>query len=393
MTMFFVHPQIQFKHFVRAFGCLFKKPDFEVLAQELNLYFPDKQIIFTDMGRTAFRLIVEGLNLQNSQILLPAYVCDIFFPILKGYNIKPIFLDIDLKTFNIKPGELQSKLTPAIKAVLVCHTYGLPAEIQEIEQAIQSLSPGAPGPIIIEDAAHSFGAKISRVPAGTYVGNFGDVAFFSLYKQFPALRGGMLVCPKDWRVSLPKTSFNFRDFISLLNCFPFFAYLFKRFGGGIAPKMLREEKMVQPARINHASLNLFSAFREDFEKSQEQRKKLALFFQTELERLGFEVQEPENNVFCFLSALAPERLGEKRDELVKELQKQKIFCTRVWHAPIILNPEAQKEYQIDLSRFPNTLEAAKRIINFPLQSHYKERDIERIMENVRNAVKTFNKKL
>ncbi|MFH1841340.1 MAG: DegT/DnrJ/EryC1/StrS family aminotransferase [Candidatus Nealsonbacteria bacterium] len=365
--MYFVHPQIKLKNLFKAKLSLIKSVDSEKLNQKLSFYFPGKQFVFTDMGRSAFKIIIEKLDLRNSEILMPAYICDIFYPILKKYNIKPVFLDVDLKTFSISSTEIERKISPQIKTVLLCHTYGLPANVKKN------------GLTIIEDCAHSFLAK--------GVGNNDNISFFSLYKQFPTLRGGLLVCPKEWNVSLPKTSFNFRDLISFLNCFSLFAFLFKKFGGKVAPKIVRREKLPEPAAINRVSLSLFSDFFDDFEKSLENRKRLALFFQEELKNLGFLVQESQNNVFCYLSALVPERFVEKRDKIVEGLRKYKVFCTRIWHTPIILNKEAQKEYQINLNEFPHTIIVAKRIINFPLQGYYTEKDIRKIIQAIEKTIK------
>lgn len=348
--MYFVHPQIKLRNFRKI-----------SLLQRLSSYFPGKQLIFTDMGRSAFKIIIEKLNLQNSEILMPAYLCDIFKPILERYNIKPIFLDIDLITFHIKREDILQKITSKTRAILVCHTYGLPFDVDALRSDLANIA-------IIEDCAHAFSVKPKS-----------DIAFFSLYKQFPALRGGLLVCPKDWEVRLPKTSFNFRDFISLLNCFPFFAFFFKRFGNDIAPKIVRKEKSLNPAGLNKLSLNLFSYSLDNFEKSLSGRIILAKLFQSELKKLGFEVQESENNVFCYLSALVPRGMAEKRDGIVKSLKKYRIFCTRIWHTPIIL----------DKKEFPNTFEAAKRIINFPLQNSYTEKDIKKMIEAIKKALCEF----
>ncbi len=367
--MFFVHPQIKLDK--RIFSSFLKKPDLTYLKKKLYSYFPDKQIVFTDMGRTAFKIIIEKLNLRNSKIIFPAYICDIFYPILRTYNIKPIFVDIDIQTFNASQDKILSAVTPETKAVLISHTYGLINNIDKIRNLT-----------IIEDCAHSFGLK--------QAGKLGAVSFFSLYKQFPSLRGGMLVCPKDWEIKLPKTNFSLRDFISLLNSFPLFASMFKSFGSRtprLAENFIREEKTTMSAGINNVSLNIFSQFLEGFEKELEKRKKLALLFQRELERLGFRIQASENNVFCYVSALIPKRLEEKRDVFVDKLKKQRIFCTRIWHTPIIMNPKAQEEYNIDLNDFPNTAEASKRIINFPLQNHYTEEDIEIMSEIIEKTLK------
>ena len=369
--MFFVHPQIKLNKVIKAGLSLVEPVDLERVARRLSPFLPEKQFIFTDMGRTAFRLIIEKFNLQNAQILLPAYICDIFYPIFKEYNIKPIFLDIDLSTFHVQLAEIKQKISTNIKAILICHTYGLPIDIGTIREIVGR------NVIIIEDCAHSFFAK----KGGNYTGNFGDVSFFSLYKQFPTLRGGMLACPKDWDVKLPKTYFNFRDFISFLNYFWPFAFFFKKFGAGYARNHLREEKMSRPSGIIKASLSLFNDFFGDRQNSLIERKKLAMLFQEELKKLGFEVQESADNVFCYLSALVPKNIRDKRDKIVQELKKYRVFCTRIWNEKyvIILNEDVQKEYQINPADFPNTLEAAERIINFPLQNHYTEKDVKKIV--------------
>lgn len=380
--MYFTHPQIKLnkENLKKIFSSFLKKPTQQAVKKQLSGYFPKKRFLFTDMGRTSFRLIVEKLNLKNSQMLMPAYICDIFYPILKQYNIKPIFLDIDLKTFNILPEEIERKITPQTKAILICHTYGLPVDIEKIKRIlIQYPTSNIKPPIIIEDCAHSFGAKFQ----GKYLGNFGEVAFFSLYKQFPSLRGGMLVFGKNFETNLAKTSFSFRDFLSFLNCFAIFSFFFKKFGSEIAPKMLRKEKTEKPSKINRVSLNLFSSFFEDFEKALKRRVKLASYFQEELKKLGFETQETKDNVFCYVSALAP--LNLDRDKLVKDLKRHKIFATRIWHTPIILNKDVQKEYKINLREFKNTIEAAQRIVNFPLQNFYNEKDIKKIISALKKA--------
>jgi hypothetical protein len=203
-----------------------------------------------------------------------------------------------------------------------------------------------------------------------------------LYKQFPSLRGGMLVCPKDWEINLPKTSFNFRDFVSFLNHFPSFAFLFKSFGGEVAKKTPRKEKLLEAGGISRVPLKLFLDFLPVFEKSLENRKKLGLLFQNKLKERGFKTQYQKDNVFCYISALVPENLEDKRCKIVERLRKYGVFCTRMWHTPIVLNKEVQEYFQIKLEEFPNTIKSAKRIINFPLQNHYRKGDIDKIIKSI-----------
>ncbi len=381
--MFFTHPQIKVtkKNLTKILKSFFRKPKFYFLEEKLSKFFPEKNFLFTDMGRSAFKIIIEKLNLKNSQILFPAFICDIFYPILKEYQIEPIFLDVNLKTFNIKIEEIPKKITKKTKAILICHTFGLPVDFEKLYFTLQNIQSQI---YIIEDCAHAFLAKYNN----TFLGNFGDFSFFSLYKQFPTVRGGLLVYKKKFEIeNIPKTDFSFRDFISLLNYFSFFAFLFKKFGGKVAPKMIKAEKSKKPFGINQVSLNLFFEFLDEFERTLEHRIKIGKIFQEKLKNLGFEVQEGEGNVFCYLSALVPKEIEKKRDNFVKEMRKEKIFCTRIWREPLILKEEAQRDFKINLKEFPNTIEIAKRIVNFPLQNYFNEKDVEKIIEAAKKVLK------
>lgn len=377
--MYFTHCQIEFSfsNLKKIFFSFFKNYQKDVL-KKLEKMFPQREIVLTDLGRTAFKLIIEKFSLKNSSMILPAFICDIFLPIFKQYNIKPIFVDIEKETFNLKIKDVLEKITPETKSILICHTFGLPFDVEKLKLKLREKI------FIIEDCAHSFGAQIGNV----FCGNFGKAAIFSLYKQFPTARGGLAIFenknfefPKD----LEKTNFHFRDFLSLLNHFPFFAFIFKKFGKQISPKIQRREKTKRIGGINKISLNLFFNFWEDFEKNLEKRKELGLFFQTELKNLGFEVQYSPNSIFTLLSALCPKTV--KRDQLVKNLRKKGIFATRIWKDPIILNTLAKKEYKINWEEFENTIEVAQRIINFPLQNHYQEKDIKKMILKIKEILK------
>jgi len=367
--MYFVHPQIEIslKNFKKIFLSFFKKEDFEKLKE----FFPNKEIVFTDMGRTALRLILKELNLEKKEILMPAFICDVFLPILKEYDLKPIFVDVEKETFNLSLKKIKEKLTPETKAILLCHTFGLPLNVKEIKKEIRK------DILIIEDCAHAF---LARTENGL-CGNFGDVAFFSLYKQFPMARGGIALLPQV-KTPFLKTKFSPRDLISFLNHFSFFAFLFKSFGKKIAPSFQRKEKRKEIALLNQFSLKIFFSFLDNFEKRIERRKEIAFKLKKRLEKFDFQFQETKDNIFTFFSFLVPPKI--KRDDFVKFLWKKRIFATRIWKDPIVSNPLCQKNYSILPEEFPNTLDISKRIVNLPLQDFYKEKDLKKIISAIEN---------
>jgi dTDP-4-amino-4,6-dideoxygalactose transaminase len=99
-----------------------------------------------------------------------------------GY--KPVFADVDPITFDLSPRALERAITPATRAVVPTHIYGLPCDMDEI-LAIARKHRLA----VIEDCAHALGASYRGQPVGT----LGDAALFSfqVLKPLNTFGGGM----------------------------------------------------------------------------------------------------------------------------------------------------------------------------------------------------------
>jgi perosamine synthetase len=102
----------------------------------------------------------------------------------------PVLVDVDSETLNLDPRELERRLTPRTRAVVVVHYAGVPADMEAI-----STIAGHAGIAVIEDAAHAIGA---RTPVGA-VGTLGEVGVFSLHpaKQLTSGEGGMVTTDDD----------------------------------------------------------------------------------------------------------------------------------------------------------------------------------------------------
>src|SRR5579871_1784623 len=96
----------------------------------------------------------------------------------------PIFADIDPRTYNIDPADLERKITPRTKVLLPVHIHGIPADMD----AINAIA-GRRGLIVIEDACQAPGSKYKGRPAGS----LGQMAAFSVNgtKNFAVGEGGL----------------------------------------------------------------------------------------------------------------------------------------------------------------------------------------------------------
>ena len=92
------------------------------------------------------------------------------------YNgLKPVFADIDSKTYNIDPSEIEKQLTKKTRLLIPVHFAGLPCDIERISRIAKENNLH-----IIEDAAHAIGSQYAD---GSYVGNckYSDMTVFSFH--------------------------------------------------------------------------------------------------------------------------------------------------------------------------------------------------------------------
>ena len=148
----------------------------------------------TQSGTSAIHLALLSLGVQHEDTVL----CSTFtfaasaFPI-KYVGATPVFIDAEESTWNMCPLLLEKAILAQIAkgkkpaAIILVHSYGVPAKMDEILKITQTYKIP-----LIEDAAEALGATYK----GKLVGTFGDfgVYSFNTNKVISTLGGGMLVC-------------------------------------------------------------------------------------------------------------------------------------------------------------------------------------------------------
>ncbi len=98
---------------------------------------------------------------------------------------RPVFADIDPRTFNIDCDSIRKKVTARTRAIIPVHYAGLPADMEQINEIAEKHNL-----VVVEDAAHAVGAQYR----GKMVGSLGDYVCFSFYanKNITTGEGGMI---------------------------------------------------------------------------------------------------------------------------------------------------------------------------------------------------------
>jgi dTDP-4-amino-4,6-dideoxygalactose transaminase len=132
--------------------------------------------------------------IPGDEILATALTCTASnWPIL-AHGLKIKWVDIDPTTLNMDLDDLERKITPTTKAIILVHWGGYPNDLDKIKQ-IQQKAYQIYGfkPAVIEDGAHSFGSKYK----GKYLGNHGNMIMYSFQaiKHITSVDGGLLTLP------------------------------------------------------------------------------------------------------------------------------------------------------------------------------------------------------
>lgn len=149
-----------------------------------------KHAIATTSGTTALHLVLlahdigTGDEVITSPFTFIASANSVLF-----VEAKPVFVDIDPKTFNLDASQIEAAITPKTKAILPVYLYGLCCDMDEIMSIAKKHDLA-----VIEDACQAHGSEFK----GKRAGSFGT-GTFSLYptKNMTSAEGGMITTDDD----------------------------------------------------------------------------------------------------------------------------------------------------------------------------------------------------
>jgi len=140
-------------------------------------------------ARIGIFLALRALISPGQKVILSPYtIYDVVNMVICAGGV-PVFADIDRKTCNVNPQQVEELIDEETGAVLVTHLHGLAMNLTGLVEFCRKRNVP-----LIEDAAQAFGARVGGQAAGT----FGDAGIYSfgLYKNINAFYGGMIVTPR-----------------------------------------------------------------------------------------------------------------------------------------------------------------------------------------------------
>jgi perosamine synthetase len=162
-------------------------PELTAFESALAGYHSVPHAIAVSSGTAGLHMALLTLGIgEGDEVIVPSFAFIAVANAVINVRAVPVFADIDPLTLNLTPSTVERVLTPRTRAILVVHTFGIPADMQGLRDLATRHQLA-----IIEDACEALGAQIQN----QRVGSFGDLAVFGFYpnKQITTGEGGAIL--------------------------------------------------------------------------------------------------------------------------------------------------------------------------------------------------------
>jgi perosamine synthetase len=146
-----------------------------------RLAFSEENTFYFYRGRVALYALLRALKIQpGDEVLIPGFTCSAVPSPVLGMLARPVYVDIDPRTYNIDPVDLERRVTNRSKVIVAQHTFGIPCDMDAIMATAQQH-----GLAVIEDTCQVWGSKYKKKD----LGSFGVAAFYSYDPGKPFIIG------------------------------------------------------------------------------------------------------------------------------------------------------------------------------------------------------------
>jgi dTDP-4-amino-4,6-dideoxygalactose transaminase len=173
-------------------GGLHQRSQVEQFEEEFAELHHVKYGIAVTNGSTALDICMRGIGLEaGDEVITTPYTFFATSGCILNANALPVYVDIDPKTYNLDPAQIEAAITPRTRAILPVYFGGELADVDAIARIAAKH-----GLKVIEDAAQAQGVSLR---GGRYAGSFGEAAIFSFQasKCLTSGEGGLILTNSD----------------------------------------------------------------------------------------------------------------------------------------------------------------------------------------------------
>ena len=335
-------------------GAYINGPAVKLFEREMEAYLHVPHAIACASGTDALQIAMMAIDVKpGDEIITTPFTFVATTETIALLGAKPVYVDIDPKTFNIDPQKITERITPRTKAILPVHLFGQPCDITSIKKIANSNNL-----YLIEDAAQAVGAKWQGTPACS----FGDIASISFYpsKNLGAFGdGGMMTAANDKLAG---------KLLSIANHGASKTYFHDRLGVN--------------SRLDSVQAAILSVKLKYLDQWNARRREVAALY-TELlspysEFIQVPLAHPDAEPIWHQYSII---VRSGRDQLAVALKAEGIPTSIYYPVPLHLQP-AYRSFGGKKGDYPKAEFASEHILSLPMHSELTDEDVAYIAENV-----------
>ncbi|MBF7081443.1 DegT/DnrJ/EryC1/StrS family aminotransferase [Desulfallas sp. Bu1-1] len=332
-------------------------PVVTMFEKKIAEYVGVKYAIAVNSGTSGLHLVVRGLGLgEGDEVITTPFSFVASANCLLFERVRPVFVDIDPKTFNINHNLIEQKINQKTKGILPVHVFGHPADMDKI-MAI-AMQYGLP---VIEDACEAIGARYNGKP----VGSESTAAVFAFYpnKQITTGEGGIILT-------------NLKELADLCRSM-------RNQGRGEGDGWYDHTRLGYNYRMDEMSAALGCAQLARLTEILDKRERVAGAYTERLRHVDgvtvpFVAPGVQMSWFVYVIRLDP---GIDRNVVMRKLNDRGIGC-RAYFQPIHLQPFYRKEFGYKPGDFPVTEAVAATTLALPFHNNLSEDEIDYVVSSL-----------
>ena len=290
---------------------------------------------------------------------------------------KPVFVDIDSKTFNIDPEKIEEKITKKTKAIMPMHYGGQPVEMDKVMKIAKKHNL-----VVIEDAATAIGAEYK----GKKVGNISDFAVFSFHpiKNMSTGDGGMVTTNNE----------KFAEQLSILRLHGMSKDAWKRHSASgswlydiVAPGFKYNMTDLQAALGIHQlkKLDQFIKTREKY--AQMYNMAFSDTPEITLPHVSSNIKHARN---LYTILIDTKKLSIDRNTIVDKLKEANIGVS-VYYIPLYVFSYFKNNFRLKKADFPVAESIYARMMSLPMYPGMKKEDIDYVASTIKDIINNNRK--
>lgn len=339
--------------------------------QKLAEYAGAEHCVAVNSGTSALHLIIRSLGIgKNAEVITTPFSFVASANCLLYEQAKPVFVDIEPRTYNIDVKKIESKITGRTKAILAVDIFGYPADWAGLKKLAQRHKLH-----LIEDSCEALGAQYKGKKAGV----LGEAGCFAFYpnKQITTGEGGVIITNND-RIAAECKSL-------------------RNQGRDECSDWSKHQRLGYNYRLSDINCALGIAQLARIEEILSKREQIAKIYREKLQGIEEIVIPQDSNDdiirswFVYVIRLRNDYSRKDRDHIIAELRGKGIGCSDYFN-PIHLQPFYLKSFKYKKGDFPVAESVADRTIALPFFNNLRSDQVDQVTNNLKALLLSVNKR-